>query len=161
MGKALNRAVRHKRRKRKIMPDARCSRCGCPIWLALEQQGEETLCYECARAAEGRLEDEGHHLIGWELEPTVTATLPGNAHRVVSDFQLDWPEEVRTNPTRDPLLIAGAVILAIWDVGRALSLYFRPIVDFLLRLWRWLVKMYGEQWFTVLQLGPLWTKPAV
>src|SRR4051812_46761107 len=100
MAESLNRAVRKARRRRtgKHVP---CRICGKPTWVPQSSTADE-LCYECRSRTAGRLTTEIHHVLGRELDPDLTVEAPGNLHRDLSELELDWPTEVRNNPTRDP-----------------------------------------------------------
>jgi hypothetical protein len=154
----LNRAVRHARRKRVLGPDARCSRCGCTDLTALTErtrQGKRViLCYECAQIRSRRATVERHHLLGRVNDPS-TVGMPGNLHRDLSDKQLDWPEEVRHNTHRNPLLTLAGVFYALHDVLQWLVQRWRKIADNLVKAGRWAESKGGPHWWVEAGLEPL------
>src|SRR5215203_3995097 len=71
----------------------RCARCGETVPAALEPDGPDgQICYECARAREGRPSVERAHLGGQRNDSAAIIPMPGNPHRLVSDEMRDWPE---------------------------------------------------------------------
>ena len=87
--------------------------------------------------------------------------MPGNVHRDLSEAQFDWPQEVVTNPTCDPLLLGVALLLAIWDACRVLGPYLGSLIDYVRRLREVLVAKFGDRWFDALRLAHLWGNAAV
>jgi hypothetical protein len=161
---ALNRAVRTTRRARSLGPDSRCVRCGCTEVTALVRRkrgGHHViLCYECAQARAVRRTIEGHHLLG-KVNDSATIPVPGNAHRALSDLQLDRPAALRDNPDRDPL---------VWlaQMCEALKEHFIYWVEWLDRIAAWLLALsqrlraqFGAAWWTLLGLPPFWAEGAV
>ncbi len=155
MGQAdIDRAARAAQRSRRLGPDPRCP-CGWADPRALHREGDAIECYECAYARRGRPTTEEHHTVGRENDPT-TVPVPGNAHRVLSELQREWPAAVRSNAERDPLL---------WLAGAALSLrdHLQVWVGWLAAVALWLVAVadklrerLGERWWEELGVGTPW-----
>jgi hypothetical protein len=160
MGESLNLAVR-KARQGRSSKVVRCAKCAKLTRTARSAVGGRALCYECRNRAAGRSIFEDHHTLGRHMDPDLTVTVPGNLHRDLSEWQLDWPEEVRDDKGKDPLLIAVTVLCAIWDWYRGLAPYFQHLIGFFRRLRAVLVVRYGARWFETLKLGGLWASPAV
>jgi hypothetical protein len=160
---ALNRAVRTTRRARSLGPDARCAWCGWAEVTALVRRKRGghfvILCYECAQAGDGKRTVEDHHPLGRANDAT-TIAVPGNAHRALSDLQLDRPKLLRDNPERDPL---------IWlaQMCQALKEHFTYWVEWLDRIAAWLIALsqrlreqFGTAWWISLGLPTFWTGEA-
>jgi hypothetical protein len=86
-----------------------------------------------------------------------TILAPGNQHRLQSDLQQDWPEEVRHNRHRDPLVELAGWCLSLKD---HLACWIARVG----RVARWLVllsqalKAHFEtpQWWVPLGVPLLW-----
>jgi hypothetical protein len=143
------------------MRETACQACTRPCRAPVEQPKEQDLCYECQAKAAGRSTVEAHHLFGEAVNPAATAQLPGNIHREVSDMQYGWPDDVIKTAPRDPLAMAILVVLAAWDVARALAPHVRALLDFLQLLWKTLQKRYGNRWYEVLKIQIAWARLAV
>ncbi len=152
---AINRASRRAKRTRVLGKDARCERCGWAEPTALTKRDGQVLCYECRCVEDRRATMEDHHILGKANDP-VTIPVPGNLHRGLSDAQQDWPQELRRNPARDPL---------VWlaQACRGLSDHLAWWVKVLAAVARWLVNLaaalrreHGETWWTALGIPSLW-----
>lgn len=156
MSDHVDTAAIHARRKRVLGPDARCRQCGEPSLAALQQDGEGIICYECDRARKRKRTTEDHHPLGKANDMDTTIGVPGNFHRQLSAKQAHWPEVVRNNPTRDPLLWVVAVALAVRDFAGVLTVYAQQIADWLIELHTALATQHGAAWAGALALPPLW-----
>ena len=154
----LKRVVRTTRRKRTLGPDARCAQCGCADLSALVRrkhgQKYRILCYECAQGQDGKRTTERHHVVGHVNDKQATVEVPGNMHRALSDRQYDWPDEVRHNLQRDPLLWLAGLLYSIRD-------YLHYLVEIAGHIADWLVEAactfrtkFGDTWWT--ELGLSW-----
>jgi len=154
---AINRAVRRTRTARPLGPDATCWKCGCadPTMLHRPKNKRKIWCYECASLEDGQSAIEQHHLLGEANDPT-TVGVPGNLHRVLSDAQIDWPQEVRYNHTRDPLLWIAGLCLSLRDIARELVGLLEGIATFLVQLSHALQERLGTMWWVVLGLDLFW-----
>ncbi len=144
------------RRRRVLGPDARCRQCGETAIAALQRDAEGIICYECDRPRRGKRTTEDHHPLGKANDMDTTIGVPGNFHRQLSAMQADWPEVVRNNPTRDPLLWIAAVALAVRDFANVLTVYAQQIADWLMQLHATLVAHHGATWVSALALPSLW-----
>lgn len=144
------------RRGRMLGPDARCRLCGFADVAALQRDAEGIICYECASAAAGRSTTEDHHPLGRANDPDTTIGAPGNLHRLLDAQKAIWPEAVRKNTNRDPLLMIVAVTLAVRDFARVMMLYAQSIADWLIQLHRTLRDRDGDAWWLAFNLPPLW-----
>jgi len=144
------------RRRRVLGPDARCRQCGETAITALQRDAGGIICYECARARKRKRTTEDHHPLGKANDMDTTVGVPGNFHRQLSAMQSDWPEAVRNNPTRDPLLWIAAVALAVRDFAGVLTVYAQQIADWLMQLHATLVAHHGAAWVSALALPSLW-----
>ncbi len=153
---AINRAVRRTRKARPLGPDAKCWKCGCedPTVLHRPKNKRKIWCYECVSLEDGKSVVEQHHLLGEANDPTKVRT-PGNLHRIVSDAQIDWPEEVRYNTERDPLLWLAALCRSLRDIGEAVVGWLDQIALFLERLAQTLRELHGPRWWEALGIGGL------
>jgi hypothetical protein len=133
----------------------RCSHCGYPDAAGLCTRGDQRLCYECLLASDGLPTTEDHHPIGRKNSEDVV-TVPGNLHRWLSAKQREWPESLRANVNRHPLLILAALLRSYADFAEYAARYFRRFSDCLVALSHALVELLGEDWWTTLGLGPLW-----
>lgn len=146
----------HARRKRVLGPDARCRQCGETAIAALQRDAEGIICYECDRARKRKRTTEDHHPLGKANDMNTTIGVPGNFHRQLSAMQADWPEAVRNNPTRDPLLWIAAVALAVRDFASVLTVYAQQIADWLVQFHAALVAQRGAAWENTFPVPPLW-----
>ena len=76
-------------------------------------------CYEHYSLRVGRTPYEAHHIAG-QANSDVTADVPGNDHRILSELQRFWPEDTLRNPDHSPLLVAAAAIRGWLDVPRVI-----------------------------------------
>ena len=108
-------------------------------------------CYEHYLLRVGRKPFEAHHVAG-QANSDVTTDVPGNEHRILSEYQRYWPEDTLRNPDHSPLLAAAAAIrgwLAAMQVILERSVAWIP--EFLEWLNRVLVDCFGTKWW--LKLG--------
>ena len=134
----------------------RCSRTGCieinPIALVGTDPG--IWCYEHQAEEAGRLWVEAHHLAGRNNDP-VTAAVPGNDHRVLSDLQRDWPPDTLRNAEASPLIRAAAAIRGWLDVlWVILTRAVAWIPEALEWLDRRLLDHIGSEWWVTLEWNP-------
>lgn len=156
MGEQLDRIATQSARKRALGDDARCDECGFTDHAALQRDGDGITCYECASAADGRATVEMHHPIGRANDPDTTMGLPGNFHRMMDAAKASWPDAVRHNMTRDPLLLIAAVLLSVRDFANVMTYYTQFAVDWLLRFQAELIGQYGHAWVSAFALPSLW-----
>jgi len=107
----------------------------------------DLLCYEHKLLSCARSPYEGHHVAG-RHNSDVMADIPGNEHRILSEYQAAWPEDTLRNPNQSPLLAAAAAIRGWLDVLRIIierSIAWIP--EFLEWLHRELVERYGNDWW--------------
>jgi hypothetical protein len=139
----LNHQIRKNKRRRSLGSRfPKCSRCGesNPVALA-------TICYECQSRGQGKSPIENNHFAG-RSNDSVTVSMPGNDHRVVTDLQQDWPLETLRNPNGSPALKAAASIRGFLNL---LTLVIRRILgwvpEFLESLDEYLVRRIGPDWW--------------
>jgi hypothetical protein len=82
--------------------------------------------------------------------------MPGDMHREVDDMKYEWPECVRKNFVRDPLLIVAAIVLSVHDFAEFVRSHARRIADWLVDCVEALRLRYGERWWETLELPNLW-----
>lgn len=151
----LTHAVRQSKRSRVLGPDSRCAVCGCTIPAALKRYGRRILCYECRAAEQQKATVEDHHVLG-RKNADETIGLPGNVHREVSDRRYEWPEQVRTNPDRDPLLWSAGLCLSARDLCALLAHWLQCVGAWLVALAQVLRAEHGARWWVALGLGTPW-----
>ena len=108
-------------------------------------------CYEHYLLRAKRRPYEAHHVVG-RSNSDVTADVPGNEHRILSEYQRFWPEDTLRNPEHSPLLVAAAAIRGWLDVLRVIierSVGWIP--EFLEWLHRTLVDVIGADWWVKLE----------
>jgi len=154
MAQALDKAVRQARRKSRTPTDARCADCGVTNPLLLHCEGETWRCYECAKIRRGQRPDEAHHILGKDVHPK-TVDIPANLHRIISDVQLDLPEELRGRSVRNPLVWIIRLLCAVRDFGQAIVGFLTGCINWLARLLARLEAHFGANWATALELPPL------
>ena len=154
MAQALDKAVRQARRKSRTPADARCVDCGFDNPIVLQRDGKQWRCYECAKIRRGQRPDEAHHILGKDVHP-MTVELPADLHRIVSEAQLDLPEEIRGRPASNPLVWIIRLLCAIRDFGQAIIAFLTRSVNWLARLLAWLEAHVGANWANELDLPPL------
>src|SRR4051794_9754553 len=130
------------------VPKGRCSICGY-TGPALVRGSEPTICYECRRAASGSATVEWHHIFGKANDKETTAGMLGNIHREMERARNQWPEEVRKNSLRDPLLWIIGVLFSTRDFFGVMGGYVQRAGDWLLLLHGWLVVQLGAVWWPV------------
>ncbi len=108
-------------------------------------------CYEHYLLRVGKKTFEAHHVNG-QANSDVTANVPGNDHRILSELQRFWPDDTLRNPEHSPLLIAAAAIRGWLDVMQVIidrSIGWIP--EFLEWLHRILVDQIGSDWWVKLE----------
>ncbi len=145
------RAQRKAQRQRRLGRNPKCRICGHGDTTALQRDAEGIICYECAAALKGKSTVEDDHIVG-KAHATDTITTPANIHRFKSDRQQDWPEDVRLNPHRDPLVWLAAVLRWLRDIGEWLAQRAGGLSDMVLDLSHLLRKEYGDSWWKTLKL---------
>lgn len=121
--------------------------CGETNPFALVGRRRDISCYEHYLLRAGRRPYEQHHVAG-KSNSDVIAEIPGNDHRVLSEYQRYWPDDTLRNPEHSPLLVAAAAIRGWLDVLRVIierSIAWIP--EFLEWLHRILVDSYGPDWW--------------
>jgi hypothetical protein len=138
--------------------NGRCHRCGFPGPAGLCARDGEQLCYECLLLADGKAGVEQHHILGRANDDTSESvvTVPANLHRHLSACLRSWPEEIRANVTRDPLLQVAAEVRSYADFAAYTVRHFRRASDVLIAYRHWLVEQFGEEWWKKTGVGPLW-----
>ncbi len=143
----IRKDARKIRRQRRVGNGAACSVCSERDPNALIPRADRVVCYECLAMEGGRTPTEPHHLGGSQNSP-FAVTVPGNDHRVLSDYQQDWPQETLRNPDGSPLLKAAALIRGWLDILRLIiERAIGWIPPFLERLDAWLQQQFGPCWW--------------
>ena len=150
----IARAGRRERKSRKLGPDAACA-CGWTRPDALQRDGARISCYECACARHSQPPVEQHHVIGRAADP-VTVGVPGNMHRLLSESQREWPEAIRHNTSRDPLLWLAGAALSLHDQLTLWVAMLAEIATWLTRLGEALGRHHGDRWWDALEVGTPW-----
>ena len=104
-------------------------------------------CYEHYLLRSEKKPFEAHHVAG-RHNSDVTADVPGNEHRLLSECQGFWSEDTLRNPEHSPLLVAAAAIRGWLDVMQVIidrSIGWIP--EFLEWLHRILVDQIGSDWW--------------
>jgi hypothetical protein len=115
------------------------------------------LCYECLLIRDGKATTEDHHVLGEANNATATVPVPGNQHRLLSDLQCDWPEEVRDNRERDPLLELSGWCLSLKDHLLCWLERLTYVAAWLIHLCHRLREHFGTAaWWEPLGMPPLW-----
>jgi hypothetical protein len=157
---ALNRAVRQSKRTRTLGPNAHCATCGSTTPAALKRYKQRVLCYECHMAESGKTTVEDHHVLG-RKNADETIGLSSNVHREVSDQRYDWPEEVRANPNRDPLIWSASLCFGVRDLCALLARWLHRVGTWLVNLAQQLTEQHGPAWWQAMGIGTPWEgKPA-
>lgn len=132
-----------------------CAGCGWTDASALTKTADRIVCYECGCQERSTATVEEHHHLGRRSDPA-TIPVPGNVHRSLSDRQVEWPDAVRSNPHRAPLLWLAAALLGLRD-------HLNWWVDWLTRIAAWFVALtealqarFGDRWWETLGIGPVW-----
>ncbi len=152
---AVNRAARKAQRQRQFGAQALCARCGWDQLDALSRLGNEILCYECLCIEKGKATVERHHILGRANDPQ-TVGIPANLHRALSDGQQDWPETVRRNVNRDPLLWIAGLACSLRDLLAWLLDHCDDIIRFLVELAGTLRGRHGATWWEDLGIAAPW-----
>jgi hypothetical protein len=86
----LGRELRMARRRRRLGLAPCCHECGCPYLPALQRDEDgRVICYECVTG----VAFEEDHVLGWQVDPTLTRIQPANYHRLLS--HVDYAAEGR------------------------------------------------------------------
>ena len=109
-------------------------------------RGGSHLLLRALPAQRGRRPYEYHHVDG-QHNSDVTADVPGNDHRILSELQRLWPEDTLRNPEHSPLLVAAASIRGWCDVQLIIIRGVGWIPVFLEWLHPTLVDLYGPDWW--------------
>ena len=150
-GKSDIRRENHLRRLGTREP--RCTNCGENNPVTLTGRSPNIICYECQAKASNRSPIERHHPAG-QNNDQFTIPIPGNDHRILSDFQKDWPSETLRNPTGSPLRKAAATMRGFLNVLRLLiERLFGWVPDFLETLDAKLTEYFGASWWVALGLS--------
>jgi hypothetical protein len=129
-----------------------CDVCGESEPAALIKIEGRIICYECKAKALGKSTAEWHHYAG-KNNDSFSVPVHGNDHRVLSDYQRDWPTETLRNPNASPLLKAAASLRGWLDILRLLiERILGWIPPFLESLDGHLSSVIGEQWWVNLDL---------
>jgi hypothetical protein len=139
--------ARKARRARRVGEGTVCSRCGERDPRALVQGTSPRLCYECLAEAQGKARSEGHHFPNARNSRFIVG-VPGNDHRILTDYQHDWPMKTYRNPHCSPLLGAASALRGWLNV---LQLVIERgvgwIPGFLEDLDAWLERCLGPKWW--------------
>lgn len=119
MSETIATVTRHARRSAQFPDKATCSACGETNPCALVAKTHQSICYECQNKQEGKTGVEHHHIAG-RANSEVTVSIPANDHRVLSDWQQEWPASTLRNPDGSPLLGAAAALRGWLDVLKLL-----------------------------------------
>jgi hypothetical protein len=124
-----------------------CRECSETNPIALTGTYPNILCYECQAKGQGRSTIELHHFAGRHNNKTVLA-VPGNDHRILSDMQKEWPENMLRNPKKSPLIKAAASIQGFLDLLKiTIERILGWIPEFLEKLDLFLTQRFGEAWW--------------
>ncbi len=156
---AINRAARRAKRTRALGPDAACEGCGWAEPTALTKAAGRVLCYECRCSEAGRATVEDHHVMGKANDPA-TIPVPGNAHRWLSDAQLDWPPGLRQNSERDPLIWLAQGCRGLGDHLAWWAKILAAVAAWLLALAAALRREHGAAWWGELGIPSFWAAVA-
>jgi hypothetical protein len=125
----------------------KCRECNEMNPIALTGTYPNILCYECQAKKQNRSLTELHHFAGRHNDETVVP-IPGNDHRILSDMQKDWPENVLRNPKKSPLIKAAASIQGFLDFLKIIiERILGWIPEFLEKLDHLLTQQLGEAWW--------------
>ena len=151
----IDQAARRAKRAR-VLGNGACARCGWTGQDGLTKGGDGAVrCYECRLAADGKPTVEAHHLLG-RANDLATAAIPGNLHRGLSEAQRAWPDSVRRNAGRDPLLWLAAACLGLRDHLAAWVGWLDAVAAWLVGLSGALVARSGPAWWQELGVGAPW-----
>ena len=142
----ISRESRENRKLRRLgTRSPKCSRCDETDPSALTRRKDGLICYECLARSKGRSPIEKHHLAG-QHNDSFTIPLPGNDHRILTDFQVDWLIDILRNPDRSQILKIAAYVQSWLDVQVLIARRLRWIPPFLRRLDSHLAKKLGPDW---------------
>ncbi len=148
---ALKRIEKQYRRLGTRTPVCAWPGCGERNPSALVGHHPDISCYEHYLLRAGKKPYKAHHLAG-QANSDVTADVPGNEHRILSELQRFWPEDTLRNPEHSPLLVAAAAIRGWCDVMRVIiERGVGWIPEFLEWLHRTLVDIHGVDWWMKLE----------
>lgn len=150
----IARAGRRERKTRRLGPEAACG-CGWTHPSALQRDGAQISCYECACAKRSQTTIEAHHVLGRAVDP-VTIGVPGNVHRLLSESQREWPDAIRHNSARDPLLWLAGAALSLHDQLALWVAWLAEIATWLTKLGEALRELHGDHWWDALEVGTPW-----
>ncbi len=128
-------------------PACSASQCEETNPFALTGRHPDIVCYEHKLAQSGRSTYEKHHVAG-RRNSDVVADIPGNDHRILSEYQARWPDDTLRNPNESPLLAAAAAIRGWLDVLQIIierSIAWIP--GFLEWLNQVLIDRHGGDWW--------------
>lgn len=115
--------------------------------FALTGHHPDIICYEHKLLGMSRTPYEAHHVAG-QHNSDLVADIPGNDHRILSEYQASWPEDTLRNPDKSPLLIAAAAIRGWLDV---LRIILERCIVWIPGLLEWLndvlVERHGRDWW--------------
>ena len=151
--------MREARRERLLGEDARCTSCGATELAALKAGPEGLLCYECRCARSGRPTTEEQHLFGKDLEPHTVVLMPGNVHRELDDMKDCWPDEVRYNLLRDPLITLVQDAYSHRDSAKLWACRWQRHGDILRRLVVRMRCQFGDRWWEEIGLVDIVRQP--
>ena len=120
--------------------------CGETNPFVLQGYHPDISCYEHYLLSAGKPPYEAHHVAG-QHNSDVTADVPGNDHRVLSEMQRSWPDDTLRNPDHSPLRVVAAAIRGWLDVMRVIERSVGWIPEFLEWLDLTLVDLYGSDWW--------------
>lgn len=139
--------ARMARRTREVGPGSKCALCDERDPRALVARASRVLCYECLATEQGRPRTEKHHFPN-RYNSLFIVVILGNAHRILNDYQMDWPTKTYRNPHGSPLLRASAAIRGWLDVLRLIiDRGVEWIPAFLEDLDAWLEERLGPEWW--------------
>ena len=125
----------------------RCAKCGETDPSCLIRNRTKIICYECSSIDSGRSPIEDHHPAG-KKNDHFTVPVPGNDHRILSEFQRIWPETTLRNPRKSPLRRASAMLRGFLDILRLMiDRILGWIPEFMESLDEALTDIHGDQWW--------------
>lgn len=127
-------AARQERRREYLGTPSECERCGEDHPTALERWRGVTLCYECAREAEGGRSVERHHPLGRALDPALVVPVLGNVHRLLDEAKGDWGPVLARLVGHRPLRRVIALLMSQADWCEQMGPAFREAANYLLDL---------------------------
>jgi hypothetical protein len=142
LSSSASRRIRKEKKEQQIGPNARCRRCGARDVEALLRDG---LCYECAAELSGRSTKEVHHVLGRDYPDAIR--VPANIHRILSDRQLDWGQELSRGDPADPLRWLARLLCFLRDVCALAAEMLDRALRWVLVLWQTLRERYGDRWW--------------